>query len=450
MKVEPEVPGLNVNAYGTTIYIHGSKRGRTVYRVTLDPSLRDQFGQTLGKPATVSFSVGPAPASLYAAGGTFVVLDPAGGPHYSVYSVNHPSLKVSLYAVEPKEYDSYVAHMRSVSGYYDEKRQKPVGPPGSLVSTKTVKVAGQPDEMTETRLDLSAALKGGRGNVFVVVEPTVRQTNEKRRGRDPSVQRSWVQVTGIGLDAFTDREELVGWATSLADGRPLEGVEMTVLPSGTRALSGRDGLARMPLPPSASGTSSGMLLLARRGDETAFLPEWSDWWSSSSNWVRRGAGDVLRWYVFDDRKMYRPGEEVSIKGWLRRVGERQGGRRGRARGRGRVGHLYGAATRAATRSTKGAARAERARRLRHEVQAARHDEPRHARTCRFRRRAALARRGTGSTRTDSGAGVSPPRVRGEREGERGAALRRRPRAGDRRRRATTRAAGCPTPRSTGA
>jgi hypothetical protein len=148
------------------------------------------------------------------------------------------------------------------------------------------------------------------------------------------VLRAWVQVTGIGLDAFTDREELVGWATSLADGRPLEGVEMALLPSGQRALSGRDGLARMPLPPKAEGTSSGMLLLARRGDETAFLPEWSDWWSGSSNWVRRGAGDVLRWYVFDDRKMYRPGEEVSLKGWLRRVGE------GKA---GDVGALAGAA-----------------------------------------------------------------------------------------------------------
>jgi alpha-2-macroglobulin len=334
VKIEPEVPGLSVNAYGTTIYIHGAKRGRTTYRVTLDPSLRDQFGQTLGKPATVSFAVGPAPANLFAAGGNFVVLDPAGGPHFSVYSVNHASLKVSLYAVEPQDYDRYVGHMRTLSGYYDEKRQKPVGPPGTLVSTKTVKVAGQPDEMTETRLDLSAALKGGRGNVFVVVEPTVRQADAKTRGRQREALRAWVQVTGIGLDAFADREELVGWVTSLADGRPLEGVEMTLVPSGGRAATGRDGIARLPLPPKVEGTLSGMLLVARRGDDTAFLPEWSDWWSSASNWVRRGAGDVLRWYVFDDRKMYRPGEEVSLKGWLRRVGE------GKA---GDVGALAGAA-----------------------------------------------------------------------------------------------------------
>jgi hypothetical protein len=332
VKVEPEVPGLSINAYGNTISIHGSKRGRTVYKVTLDASTRDQFGQTLGAPATVSFSVGPAPPSLTAVGGNFVVLDPAGGPNLSVFSVNHPTLKVSLYAVEPKDYNAYVAHMRSVNSYYDEKQKGPAGPPGLLVSSKAVAVKGQPDEMTETRLDLSAALKGGRGNVFVVVEPATRAAAAKTRGRDREVVRTWVQLTGIGLDAFVDREELVGWATALADGRPLGGVEMTLLPSGQRAASGADGLARLALPPKAAEMSG--MLLARRGDETAFLPELSDWWGGSSSWARGVFIDELRWYVFDDRKMYRPGEEVSLKGWLRRVG---------AGKRGDVGPLAGGA-----------------------------------------------------------------------------------------------------------
>ncbi|HEX8722816.1 MAG TPA: DUF6049 family protein, partial [Pyrinomonadaceae bacterium] len=325
VKVEPEVPGLSASVYGSTMYINGPKRGRTTYRVTLDPSLRDEFGQTLGRSAALAFEVGPAPASLFAQGGSFVVLDPAGGPNFSVFSVNQPALRVSLYAVTPADYGRYIAYMRQEGGYYDEKRTAKVAPPGALVSTTSVQVKGQPDEVTETRLDLRPALKGGRGNVFVVVEPAARQ-------REREVLRAWVQFTGIGLDAFADREELVGWATALADGRPLEGVELTLAPSGTRAATARDGLARMPLPPKGGDTSA--MLLARLGDDTAFLPEWSDWWYGASNWVRRGAPDELRWYVFDDRKMYRPGEEVSMKGWLRRVGT------GKA---GDVGPLAGAA-----------------------------------------------------------------------------------------------------------
>jgi alpha-2-macroglobulin len=322
VKVEPEVPGLSINAYGNSLYIQGQKRGRTSYKVTFDASLRDEFGQTLGEPVSVNFNVGPAPPGLFASGGNFIVLDPAGGPNLSVFSVNQPSLKVSLYSVAPADYATYVAHMRWVAGYYDEKQQKLQGPPGRLVSTKSVPVKGQPDEMTETRLDLSPALKDGRGNVFVVVEPAVSAEPQNRRRRSDAL-RAWVQMTTIGLDAFADREELIGWATSLADGRPLEGVEMTLAPGDVRATTGRDGVVRLGLAPK-SGDAAGMLV-ARRGVETAFLPEYGDWWNTTTAWVRREAEDQLRWFVFDDRKIYRPGEEVSLKGWLRRVGSGKSG-----------------------------------------------------------------------------------------------------------------------------
>ncbi|MFL6332226.1 MAG: DUF6049 family protein [Pyrinomonadaceae bacterium] len=315
VKVEPEVPGLGVSVSGNNVYMQGRKRGRTNYRVTLGASLRDEFGQTLGAPAVVEFNVGPAPPGLFGAGDSFVVLDPAGGPNLSVYSVNQPSLKVSLYAVTPEEFGAYVAHMRWVAGYYDQKRLKQPPPPGRLVSTKSVPVKGQPDEMTLTRLDLSPALKEGRGNVFVVVEPSV-SPEPQNRGRN--ALRTWVQMTSIGLDAFVDRDELVGWATSLADGRPLEGAELTLVPGDVRATTGGDGVVRLGL----SGKPNDVrgMLVARRGGETAFLPEFSDWWNETTSWVRRPSVDELRWFVFDDRKMYRPGEEVSLKGWLRRVG----------------------------------------------------------------------------------------------------------------------------------
>ena len=332
VKVEPAVAGLNINAYGNSIHIQGQKRGRTQYRVTLAPSLRDEFGQTLGEPAVLTFNVGPAPPGLFSSGGGFVVLDPAGGPHLSVFSVNQPTLKVSLYAVAPEDFGAYVAHMRGVSGYYDEKQRQQAGPPGRLVSTKSVPVKAQPDEMTETRIDLSAALRDGRGNVFVVVEPTVFAQPVNRRRRGGEALRTWVQMTSIGLDAFVDHQELIGWATALADGRPLEGVEMTLVPGDVRATTGRDGVVRLGLA-QRTNDATGMLV-ARRGGETAFLPEYADWWNQTTSWVKREVNDYLRWFVFDDRKMYRPGEEVSVKGWLRRVG---GGKNGD------VGALAGAA-----------------------------------------------------------------------------------------------------------
>jgi alpha-2-macroglobulin len=316
IKVEPEIPGLTVQAGGTWLLINGLKRGRTQYRVTLGASIKDKFGQTLGAPHTLTFNVGPAPPVLTSAGGTMVVLDPAAAASFPVYTVNHTTLKVSLYRVQPEQWEQYLSYLRFRNGYYDDRRKPDatIQMPGALVSSQAVAVRNQPDEMTETRVDLAPALKDGRGQVVVLVESTQPRTSRRER----EWVSSWVQATGIGLGAFVDREELIGLATSLSDGRPLAGAELSILPAGAGAAAGADGLVRLPLPAKVGGGMS--LLVARRGGDVAFLPERAEFWSSGTAWARREAGEALRWFVFDDRKMYRPGEEVSVKGWIRRVG----------------------------------------------------------------------------------------------------------------------------------
>jgi len=74
---------------------------------------------------------------------------------------------------------------------------------------------------------------------------------------------------------------------------------------------------RLKLPSSQSGPN---MLIARRGKDVAFLPENSDYyWQDAGNWYQKPDLDSLRWFVFDDRNMYRPKEEVSVKGYLRYV-----------------------------------------------------------------------------------------------------------------------------------
>ncbi|MGH9829538.1 MAG: MG2 domain-containing protein, partial [Blastocatellia bacterium] len=101
----------------------------------------------------------------------------------------------------------------------------------------------------------------------------------------------------------------------MKDGSALPGVELNLVGQGKGAATGADGIARFKLP--ESGGSG--VLVAHKGNDTAILPE-STYWYGGNGWVRRPVKDLLRWYVFDDRGMYRPGEEVHIKGWVRLVG----------------------------------------------------------------------------------------------------------------------------------
>ena len=316
---KPEPVSLKSAIYGNTLNISGIKHGRASYRVTLDPEMRDQFGQALGQTTPMVFNVGSAPSALAGPNKQFVVLDPAAPPRFSVYSINHNSLRVSLYTVGTENWSQFLAFMRN------RNDRTPRTPPGKLALSTIVTVTAKPDEMAETRIDLSPVLDGGVGQVFIIVEPAVATPVRFRNS-----VAVWAQVTQIGLDAFVDSSELIGWATSLKDGKPIDGARISVniaqaagLRSETTATTRADGIAHIAL---GGGSSEGpRILVARKGRDVAILPENTYWWNDRTGWVKRQPGDSLRWFVFDDRRMYRPGEEVHIKGWIRRVGDGKGG-----------------------------------------------------------------------------------------------------------------------------
>jgi hypothetical protein len=142
-----------------------------------------------------------------------ILLDPTAKPAYSVYSTNHSAVKVRVYSVQPMDWQQFQNYARRIN--YDDDKQKPAVP-GKLVSGKTVQIKNTPDELVETRIDLTEFLEGGFGHLLLDIEPTV-----KRDKYDRTRIFTWAQATQIGLDAFVDNQELVGFATELKTGKPL-------------------------------------------------------------------------------------------------------------------------------------------------------------------------------------------------------------------------------------
>ena len=365
VKVEPAVEGLNIYPSGNHLYFQGYKKGRTNYTITVDRSLTDLFGQKLGQNASAVIRVGSADQNLYAQGGPMTVLDPSGSRSYSIYSTNFSSARVRLYSVEPKDWHQYQQYYRHLN--YDDGKRPAM--PGRLVSEKVVRIASTPDELVETRLDISSALRDGFGSLILDVEPIENSSNVVTvRGQQWRVL-TWLQATQIGLDAFVDNTELVAFATELQTGKPIGGVELSIYPNAAivggqmsvvgsedQGIVGRvwewitggpnaeeiesfgadgteidseavaeaqtnltpsNGILRLTLPDSQSGPN---ILIARRGKDIAFLPENSDYyWQDTGSWHKKPDPDSLRWFVFDDRNMYRPKEEVSLKGYIRKI-----------------------------------------------------------------------------------------------------------------------------------
>ena len=311
LRVEPEILGATFDMIGNTLTIRGATVGRTTYRVTVSGDVKDIFGQVLGRDETLTFKVGPAEPFLRGPESNFVTLDPAGSkPALSLYVMNYKRLDVQIYAVQPSDWNEFKRYLQDY-----QRTDQPVKPPGRLVREETLRLDVPDDTLSEVSLDLSRDLQGDFGHFFVIVKPPKGLFEEERYWEHVLV---WVQVTQIGMDAFVDHDDMLVWATELSDGAPLPNLDIQP-DSGPGAVTNADGVARFPIP--GDGAT---YLTAKRGSDEAILPASTYLWDEAG-WSRRSPIDSLRWYVYDDRAMYRPGEEVHLKGWIRMIGGKQDG-----------------------------------------------------------------------------------------------------------------------------
>ena len=314
LKIEPAIPGANINTSYDSIIISGQTQGRTTYTVTVSGQLQDTYAQKLGTDARLTFKVGAAQPVLVGPPSNFISLDPAAvKPVVSVYATNYSELAVKIQSVQPADWPAFKEYMRSW------QPSESLNLPGKPLLNETMRLNLPADTLSQVDVDLSKYLKDGTGQFVVVIGPT-KPFIELPDARNTRLSRTfvtWVQITKIGLDAFSDQSSLLVWATDLRSGAPLNGVSLQTS-SGATFSSGPDGTAKLNLPAGV------IYLVGTLGTDTALLPRSNTAWSDEP-WSGSNPVDELRWYVFDDRGMYRPGEDVHIKGIVRRIGSSQTG-----------------------------------------------------------------------------------------------------------------------------
>ncbi len=306
--IDPELPGAVVNVVGNSLTIGGASSGRTSYDVTIESSIADIFGQTLAESTTVTFDVGSARPALYGFDRQFMTLDPTSSREgVSVYTINNDRLRVRAWEVRPDDYAEYVEYLES--RWSDVEPPEPAWP--VLVDTM-IDVETDEDTLVETFIDLSGPMgeSGGQLVVRVEPEPAIDPEDDDYWSNQPSI--AWVQSTSLGVDAIVSDHELLIWTTDLATGRPVADVEVELLGRDDAVTTDAEGLARVDLGPVGV---RGLVATSGLGDddvETAMLP--SGWFEG---WTARMGEDDARWYIFDDRGIYRPGETVRLTGWIR-------------------------------------------------------------------------------------------------------------------------------------
>jgi uncharacterized protein YfaS (alpha-2-macroglobulin family) len=315
VSVSPDVPGLKVIQSYNSLTVMGATKARTTYKINVSGGIVDEFGQTLGQDAALLWKVTDAVPTFFGPQG-MVVLDPgAKSPTLDFFTTNYEQLKVKLYQVDVGDFDKYGFAMRNLWN-----RDKPPVWPGRKVFDQLVKTGLGKDSIVETHVDLKAALdRTGLGHAVAIVEPY-----PWKESYEPPRMISWVQSTKLAVDAYVDADNLIAFVTELGTGKPASGVALEIRPHGIKAQTDEKGLATLALP-AGKAVKGSHYLVAKRNNDLAFVTDNNGYWNEFGSWVKQERPTQLAWYVIDDRKMYKPGEEVTLKGWLRTISYAKGG-----------------------------------------------------------------------------------------------------------------------------
>ena len=168
-----------------------------------------------------------------------------------------------------------------------------------------LKVPGAGLAWADVEVNLAPWLEDGLGQVIVSVEPKDRMSKQDRRRL---TAMSWVQATRLGVDSLMDATTLHAWITDLSTGAPIAGATAEL--GATSAITGEAGTCSLALTDSPEP-----ILVVRREDDVAILMP--DGWRGA--WRRHDPADEDACLMFDDRGLYRPGERVHLKGWIRTI-----------------------------------------------------------------------------------------------------------------------------------
>jgi alpha-2-macroglobulin len=302
VSVNPKLAAQAITAnYGVTI--EGSGQARTTYKIMLPASLTDVFGQTLDSDVEKTVTVGAARPSLRPLD-IITTVDPfAKSQKLSVLSTNEKELRVRVFEADPAKFSQYTDYLEKRDS---QETELPL-PSWKVLSDTKIAPKDDNDATVETSIDLGPALAGKPGQVIVFVEalPVPPRSSDRYWESRPTI--SWVQSTSMALDSFADAKEMRLWATDLRTGGPLSGVGLSASNGGS-ATTNESGQAVLPL---LAGQVT-QFVRASRGAESFILPVSAEVSVSGSS---------VRWYAFDDRQIYRPGETISVKGWNRLIDE---------------------------------------------------------------------------------------------------------------------------------
>ena len=314
LQITPEPFNLQLEWVGKQILIGGSFKPSTTYRVTLLSGAKDAaYGLAIEEDLSWAFTTTERYPYLAIVGvGRFGLLQADQPAQLTLSMVNVSRVDLALYQIALPTYIEMIGF-----SYDDWRWYEPEAEP---LKSWTIEPQAPLDEDVQRPLDMDSLSPG----LYYLTTATPEKAGDS--------QVLVVSHSALTLKRTTD--QILVWATELADGSAIADLPLTIYDEEGEALTtGRtddDGIffAPLPHPPLVEGreelgTTSTIHVVAERENDLAVVSD--QWQDGIEPW--RFEGVLWRWemspqrykvFLYTDRPLYRPGQRVHFKGIVRR------------------------------------------------------------------------------------------------------------------------------------
>jgi len=368
VRFEPAVEGLRHEVFGKRVVLKGNFVPDKLYRLSLRPApVSDDAGRRLQDPGDVEafFFLGwRQPYVRWEQGSA--ILEALGPRMLPLAGYGEPRADLRIYRIDPLHDGLWPFPASPITvaeeappPFPGEEPERDPWDPGTVEPSALVqhlRLLGSP--LVSRVVDLPLADRGAAAHFGLDVGPLLDQAVGARRPGhylvglrrlQGSPERSYlrVQVTNLALTSVEERERVVFYVRSLDQALPVRGAEV-VLEVVREAAQPGPGARREPprvervrLTTDSAGravlgrqepwrqvrrvwvkSGEDLLVIDPRDPPPHFANNHWSFWGSWLQWITQAppppANDRLVGFLFSERPIYRPGEKVYLKGFVRR------------------------------------------------------------------------------------------------------------------------------------
>jgi len=312
----------SVVAEGQQLCLEGLSYGQR-YEVQVRSGLPSETGEALEKSIEIAAYVPDRKPQARFTGRSYV-LPSKGQQGIPVLTTNTTAVAVEVYRIGDRSLASAMQNgdmNRQVASYeIDQIKERT----GEKVYAGVLEVASKLNEDVTTAFPVSAAIGTLKpGAYLMTASPRVKAAGDE--SSDQAIASQWFIVSDLGLTALSGTDGVHGFIRSLADATAVAGVEVRLIAKNNEVLgtlkSDEKGYVRFDagLAKGEGGMAPALMVAAKdNGADYAFLDLAVAGFDLSDRGVKgRDAPGALDAYLFSERGVYRPGEEVFFTGLVR-------------------------------------------------------------------------------------------------------------------------------------